>query len=54
MAPVKGGRLRVRGEETEVHAITPDMFDGVDLVMMDVPDEVSETWAPVAAARARW
>ena len=44
-----GRRLRVRGEEVEVQAITPDVFDGVDLVMMDVPDEVSVDWAPVAA-----
>jgi aspartate-semialdehyde dehydrogenase len=29
--------------------------DGVDLVMMDVPDEVSVDWAPVAASRgALW
>jgi len=46
-----GRRLRVRGEEVEVQAITPDVFDGVDLVMMDVPDEVSVDWAPVAASR---
>jgi aspartate-semialdehyde dehydrogenase len=46
-----GKRLRVRGEEVEVAALTPEVFDGVDLAMFDVPDEVSAQWAPVAAAR---
>ena len=46
-----GRRLRVRGEQTEVLALSPEAFDGVDLAMFDVPDEVSAAWAPVAAAR---
>ena len=46
-----GRRLRVRGRETHVAALSPDVFDGVDLAMFDVPDEVSRRWAPVAAAR---
>jgi aspartate-semialdehyde dehydrogenase len=46
-----GRRLRVRGQETEVFALEPAVFDGVDLAMFDVPDEVSAQWAPVAAAR---
>jgi aspartate-semialdehyde dehydrogenase len=46
-----GRRLTVRGQETEVQALSPEVFDGVDLAMFDVPDEVSATWAPVAAAR---
>ena len=46
-----GRRLRVRGTEVEVQALGPDVFDGVDLAMFDVPDEVSAQWAPVAAAR---
>ena len=46
-----GKRLRVRGEEVEVAALTPEVFDGVDLAMFDVPDEVSAQWAPVAADR---
>jgi aspartate-semialdehyde dehydrogenase len=46
-----GRRLRVRGQETEVLALSEDVFDGVDLAMFDVPDEVSARWAPVAAAR---
>jgi aspartate-semialdehyde dehydrogenase len=46
-----GKRLRVRGQEAEVAALTPEVFDGVDLAMFDVPDEVSAQWAPVAADR---
>jgi aspartate-semialdehyde dehydrogenase len=46
-----GRRLPVRGTETEVQALTPEVFDGVDLALFDVPDEVSAQWAPVAAAR---
>jgi aspartate-semialdehyde dehydrogenase len=46
-----GRRLTVRGEETEVIALSPEAFDGVDVAMFDVPDEVSADWVPVAAAR---
>jgi aspartate-semialdehyde dehydrogenase len=46
-----GRRLAVRGEEVEVQALAEDVFDGVDVAMFDVPDEVSAQWAPVAAAR---
>ncbi len=46
-----GRRLPVRGEEVEVRALSADVFDGVDVAMFDVPDEVSAEWAPVAASR---
>ncbi len=46
-----GRRLRVRGEEIEVVALSPEAFDGVDIAMFDVPDAVSAEWAPVAVAR---
>jgi len=46
-----GRKLRVRGEEVEVLALAPEVFDGVDVAMFDVPDEVSSHWAPIAAAR---
>jgi aspartate-semialdehyde dehydrogenase len=46
-----GRRLRVCGREVEVAELTPEVFDGVDLAMFDVPDQVSAQWAPVAAAR---
>jgi aspartate-semialdehyde dehydrogenase len=46
-----GRRLPVRGDEAVVRELTPDVFDGVDLAMFDVPDPVSAQWAPVAAER---
>jgi aspartate-semialdehyde dehydrogenase len=45
-----GRRLTVRGCETEVIALSEDAFEGVDVAMFDVPDEVSAAWVPVAAA----
>src|SRR6202040_49809 len=44
-----GRRLTVRGRETEVVALSRDAFDGIDVAMFDVPDEVSAQWAPAAA-----
>ena len=44
-------KLVCRGEELTVIALTPEAFDGVDVAMFDVPDEVSAEWAPIAAAR---
>src|ERR1700761_798522 len=50
-SPRSAGRtLRVRGQEIEVLPLQEDVFDGVDVAMFDVPDEVSGQWAPVAAA----
>jgi aspartate-semialdehyde dehydrogenase len=46
-----GRTLTCRGEELVVQELTPEVFDGVDVAMFDVPDEVSVEWAPVAAAR---
>jgi aspartate-semialdehyde dehydrogenase len=46
-----GRKLPVRGADVEVRALAPEVFDGVDLAMFDVPDEVSAQWAPVAAGR---
>jgi aspartate-semialdehyde dehydrogenase len=43
-----GKVLRVRGEDVVVQALAPEVFDGVDVAMFDVPDEVSAQWAPVA------
>ena len=51
-SPRSAGRtLRVRGQEIEVVALSEEAFDGIDVAMFDVPDEVSAQWAPVAAAR---
>jgi aspartate-semialdehyde dehydrogenase len=46
-----GKVLRCRDEDLVVHELTPEVFDGVEVAMFDVPDEVSAEWAPVAAAR---
>ena len=46
-----GKLLTVRGEQVEVVALSAEAFDGVDVAMFDVPDEVSAEWAPIAAAR---
>lgn len=46
-----GRKLTVRGEQVEVLALAPEVFDGVDVAMFDVPDEVSAEWAPVAVER---
>jgi aspartate-semialdehyde dehydrogenase len=46
-----GKVLSVRGQDVVVQELTPEVFDGVDVAMFDVPDEVSAEWAPIAAAR---
>ena len=46
-----GRQLMVRGRPTEVVALSQDAFDGIDVAMFDVPDEVSAEWAPAAASR---
>ncbi|HEY9481999.1 MAG TPA: aspartate-semialdehyde dehydrogenase [Micromonosporaceae bacterium] len=45
-----GKKIVVRGDELTVQALTPEAFDGVDVAMFDVPDELSAEWAPIAAA----
>ena len=46
-----GKTLTCRGEQLTVQELTPEAFDGVDIAMFDVPDEVSLEWAPIATAR---
>ena len=46
-----GKKLMCRGEELTVIALTPEAFDGVDVAMFDVPDEISAEWGPIAATR---
>jgi aspartate-semialdehyde dehydrogenase len=46
-----GKKITVRGQEQSVVALAPEAFDGVDIALFDVPDEVSAQWAPVAAER---
>jgi aspartate-semialdehyde dehydrogenase len=43
-----GKKIVVRGEALTVQSLSADVFDGIDVVMFDVPDEVSAQWAPVA------
>jgi len=45
-----GRVLTVRGEDLVVQALTPEVFDGVDVAMFDVPDEISAEWAPIAVS----
>lgn len=45
-----GKVLRVRGREVTVRALAPEVFDGVDIALFDVPDEISAEYAPIAAA----
>ena len=46
-----GKVLQVRGEDVVVQELTEAAFDGVDVAMFDVPDEISAKWAPIAAAK---
>ncbi|MFI7081071.1 aspartate-semialdehyde dehydrogenase [Micromonospora sp. NPDC049903] len=46
-----GRKVRCRGEELTVQALTEEAFDGVDVAMFDVPDEVAAHWAPIAVRR---
>ena len=46
-----GKVLTVRGKGVVVQEIAPEAFDGVDVAMFDVPDEISELWAPIAVSR---
>ncbi len=46
-----GKKITVRGKQRVVVELTPEAFDGVDIAMFDVPDEISAQWAPVAARR---
>ncbi|MEU7735470.1 aspartate-semialdehyde dehydrogenase, partial [Streptomyces griseus] len=46
-----GRKLVVRGEESEVLALAEDVFDGIDVALFLVPDQVSARWAPIAAAK---
>lgn len=46
-----GRKLPFKGSTIEVVALSEEVFDGVDLALFDVPDELSSEWAPVAAAK---
>ena len=46
-----GKKIKVHGEELTVVALSAEAFEGMDIAMFDVPDEVSEVWAPIAAEK---
>jgi len=46
-----GKKLFCRGEELTVVALSPEAFEGIDIAMFDVPDEISKEWAPIAASK---
>ncbi len=46
-----GKKLTCRGQELTVVALTPEVFEGIDIAMFDVPDEVSKEWAPIAVSK---
>ena len=46
-----GKKIKVHGEELTVVALSAEAFEGIDIAMFDVPDEVSEVWAPIAAEK---
>ena len=46
-----GKQIMVHGTPHTVVALSDEAFDGIDIAMFDVPDEVSEVWAPIAAAK---
>jgi aspartate-semialdehyde dehydrogenase len=46
-----GKKLICRGKELTVVALSPEAFEGIDIAMFDVPDEVSLEWAPIAASK---
>ncbi|MBA3349534.1 MAG: aspartate-semialdehyde dehydrogenase [Actinobacteria bacterium] len=47
----EGRLLPFGGGEIEVRTLSEEVFEGADIALFDVPDEVSLEWAPVAAGR---
>ncbi len=46
-----GKKLMVHGKEHTVVALSPEAFEGIDIAMFDVPDEISAEWGPIAASK---
>jgi aspartate-semialdehyde dehydrogenase len=46
-----GRRLPFRNAEVEVAMLSEEVFDGADIALFDVPDDVSEQWAPIAVSK---
>jgi len=47
-----GKKLICRGQELTVVALSPEAFEGIDIAMFDVPDEISLEWAPIAVSKS--
>ena len=45
-----GRQLPFAGQSLTVQALGDGVFEGVDLVLLDTPDDVARQWGPVAAA----
>jgi aspartate-semialdehyde dehydrogenase len=46
-----GKQIEVHGEQLTVVELSEAAFEGIDIAMFDVPDEVSAHWGPIAAAQ---
>ncbi|MEK2488180.1 aspartate-semialdehyde dehydrogenase [Kitasatospora purpeofusca] len=46
-----GRKAVVRGESVEVLPLSEELFDGVDVALFDVPEQIAARWAPIAAAK---
>ncbi|WP_380285929.1 aspartate-semialdehyde dehydrogenase [Kitasatospora purpeofusca] len=46
-----GRKAVVRGESVEVLPLGEEVFEGIDVALFDVPEEVAARWAPIAAAK---
>jgi len=46
-----GRLMRVRGEDLVVQPLSPEVFDGVDVALFDLPDDETLRWAPIAVSR---
>lgn len=46
-----GKKIAVNGVELVVQELAAEAFDGIDIALFDVPDEVAEVWAPIAVER---
>ncbi|GGL11549.1 aspartate-semialdehyde dehydrogenase [Mangrovihabitans endophyticus] len=49
--PAAGVSLPCRGVDVPVSPVAPEIFDGVDVAIFDVPEPAAEYWAPVAVER---
>jgi aspartate-semialdehyde dehydrogenase len=46
-----GKKITVHGQDLTVVELSAEAFDGIDIAMFDVPDEIAEVWAPIAVER---